>query len=197
MPGTQVTGPLVTVCSQAPAVPSIPRDYIFDSCGEAGSGDMSRHVTRPHTHGDVMVDGTSESRGMARRSILRLGALGGAGLAFGAVQGVVKPSPRRAGLAVGRRRVRRDRRRAGRRALSRAVPDQPADPVAVQRPAADPQGDEAGAQERVHCLGRPAGTRPRPAELAAATSSTRSGRARSDRPTRSSTRSTSRSASTR
>ena len=39
-----------------------------------------------------MVDGTSDTRGMARRSILRLGALGGAGLAFGAVQGVVKPS---------------------------------------------------------------------------------------------------------
>ena len=39
-----------------------------------------------------MVDTTSDKHGMARRTILRAGALGGAGLAFGAVQGVVKPS---------------------------------------------------------------------------------------------------------
>jgi FtsP/CotA-like multicopper oxidase with cupredoxin domain len=39
-----------------------------------------------------MAENTSDARGMARRTILRLGALGGAGLAFGAVQGVVRPS---------------------------------------------------------------------------------------------------------
>ena len=38
-----------------------------------------------------MADNSSDARGLARRSILRIGALGGAGLAFGAVQGVVRP----------------------------------------------------------------------------------------------------------
>jgi FtsP/CotA-like multicopper oxidase with cupredoxin domain len=39
-----------------------------------------------------MTQETTAKGAMARRTILRLGALGGAGLAFGAVQGVVKPS---------------------------------------------------------------------------------------------------------
>ena len=38
-----------------------------------------------------MTQATPEPRATARRTILRLGALGGAGLAFGAVQGVVRP----------------------------------------------------------------------------------------------------------
>jgi len=38
-----------------------------------------------------MSQATPEPRATARRTILRLGALGGAGLAFGAVQGVVRP----------------------------------------------------------------------------------------------------------
>ena len=38
-----------------------------------------------------MSQATPEPRATARRTILRLGALGGAGLAFGAVQGVIRP----------------------------------------------------------------------------------------------------------
>ncbi len=38
-----------------------------------------------------MTQATPEPRATARRTILRLGALGGAGLAFGAVQGVIRP----------------------------------------------------------------------------------------------------------
>ncbi len=39
-----------------------------------------------------MAPSTSNARTVARRSILRVGAVGSAGLAFGAVQGVVRPS---------------------------------------------------------------------------------------------------------
>ena len=39
-----------------------------------------------------MAQNTTDRNAVARRSILRVGALGGAGLAFGAVQGVVRPS---------------------------------------------------------------------------------------------------------
>jgi FtsP/CotA-like multicopper oxidase with cupredoxin domain len=39
-----------------------------------------------------MAEQFSNSGGVARRSILRIGAVGAAGLAFGAVQGVVRPS---------------------------------------------------------------------------------------------------------
>ena len=74
--------------------------------------------------------------------------------------------PREPGAAVDQWRVRRGVRRAGERALSRAVPDESVDRLAVQRPVADPAGAGTGAQERVYVVGEPTGSGARPAELA-------------------------------
>ena len=161
-------------------------------------------VTSPtwrHTHdvevGGHMAPSTSNARTVARRSILRVGAVGSAGLAFGAVQGVVRPSLGRTRSALAGRRVRRHRRRAGRPAVPRAVPDQSVDPLAVHRPTCRSRG-------RWHRSPRvstpPGRTRRVPAVASRArwaTSSTRSGRARSGLRTRSCTRSTPSPARTR
>ena len=97
---------------------------------------------------DVVDEGGETEGGLARRTVLRVGAVGGVGLGLATAQGLVVPVAAAEGPVVDRRGVRRvgdrDRRRAP---LHRGVPDQPADPGAVQRRAAHPEGARARATD--------------------------------------------------
>ena len=103
--------------------------------------------------------------GSARRTVLRVGAVGGVGLGLATAQGLVVPSLQQQGPVVDGRGVLRvgdhDRRPAP---LHRGVPDQPADPGAVQGRAAHPEG--ARARGGLPGVGPAAGTGAGPAELA-------------------------------
>src|SRR5262245_54781023 len=59
---------------------------------EPRAGTRRQRVIRIVLEREAMGETRPDARATGRRTILRLGALGGAGVAFGAVQGVVKPS---------------------------------------------------------------------------------------------------------
>ena len=145
-----------------------------------------------------MGDRSVVDNAVPRRAFLKLGATGGAILALGAAGSALVPDLRRRGLlsldGVVRRRVDGVRRQD----LRRGLPDEPADPLAVQGPPADPQGSRPRSRCRSSRPGRARrgrGSVSRPTPTA--TSATRCGRATSGPRTRSSTRSRCRSTPTR
>ena len=93
---------------------------------------------------DVADEGGETEGGLARRTVLG-GAAGGAGVALAAAHGLGGPFPVPEGPALGRRRLRAASTAIARPLLPRGLPDQPTDPVAVHRPAADPEGAAPGA----------------------------------------------------
>ena len=127
-------------------------------------GDKIMTTDMPET--DVIDEGNETEGGIGRRTVLRVGAVGGVGLGLATAQGLVVPALQEQGPVVGGRGVLRvrdhDRRPA---ALHRGVPDQPADPGAVQGRAADPEG-AAPPESEYEDWDKPAGTRAGPAELA-------------------------------
>src|SRR6476659_1416273 len=77
-------------CLVPSAKTNVERDGLhLTTPGEAGSGGTS--YSGRHDRGVEMSESSATPGGVARRSILRIGAIGTAGLAFGAVQGVVRP----------------------------------------------------------------------------------------------------------
>src|SRR4029079_18256665 len=72
-------------CLVPRAKTNVERDRLhLTTPGEAGSGGTS--YSGRHDRGVEMSESKATSGGVARRSILRIGAIGTAGLAFGAVQ---------------------------------------------------------------------------------------------------------------
>ena len=104
-----------------------------------------------------MSEESANTRGLPRRALLRLGAAGGAGAALVAAQAWAGPLLAQRGLLSADGAFAATSTALGDViVLHREVPDEPADPLAVQRPAADPEG--AGARCRSRCSA-PGGSR--------------------------------------
>ena len=89
-PSTPEPGTLGTVCVRGADLASTQGNTSIARGATPVGGPAARGA--PHDiRGRTMGDNSADRSTIARRTVLRLGALGGAGLAFGAVQGVIRP----------------------------------------------------------------------------------------------------------
>ena len=103
-------------------------------------------------------DGVNQKSGVRRREFIRLGAIGGAAVAAGAVASTWAPQLRQRGLLSADGCVRRGVDRVGERPVRRGVPDEPVDSEPVQRRVAGSPGAAARAVRGLDELAERAGS---------------------------------------